>query len=239
MVWLVVHSLLILNGSTLQEYMMTVFKFGARGLLMLFVGFGVTLPAAAHNVVNIKEGKAGYSTEMALDMNHGCKGSPVVGLRLQVPPGVIDAKAAFDPFWTIEYKMRKLAEPVELHGRQITEVVGEIIWKDPETPVPADGWYPFQFRMTLPNEPNRIMYFKNITVCEEGTDPYVDMPEVALDVNDEDFAKKTWAFMTATATPAPFVVIRAADKKQYPWEWTPAQARGEQADSGQRQARTD
>jgi len=218
---------------------MTAIKSGARGLLMLFLGLGVAAPAVAHNAVSIKEGQAGYSTAMALNVNHGCKGSPIVGLRLQVPPGITDAKAAFDPFWTIEYKMRKLAEPIEAHGRQVTEVVGEIILKDPQTSIPANGWYPFQFRMTLPNEPNSIVHVKNITLCEEGTDPYIDMPEVALDVNDDDFAKKTWAFMTATATPAPFIVIRAADKKQYPWEWTPAQARGEQKDSGQRQARID
>jgi len=207
--------------------------------LLICLGVTVAVPAAAHNAVSIKEGLAGYSTAMALNVNHGCKGSPIVGLRLQVPDGITDAKAAFDPFWTIEYKMRKLDEPIEAHGRMINEVVGEIVWKNPKTPIPADGWYPFQFRMTLPNEPNRVLHVKNITLCEEGTDPYIDMPAVALNVNDEKFAEKTWAFMTATATPAPFLVIRAADKKQYPWEWTPAQARGDRNDAGVRQASAD
>ena len=211
----------------------------AHGVLMLCLGLTVTVPAAAHNVASIFEGFAGHSTAMALNVNHGCKASPIVGLRLQVPEGITDAKAAFDPFWTIEYKMRKLDEPINFHGRMINEVVGEIIWKNPKTPIPANGWYPFQFRMTLPNEPNRVLHLKNITLCEEGTDPYIDMPEVALDVNDDKFAEKAWAFMTATATPAPFLVIRAAEKKQYPWEWTPAQARGEREDTGQRQARAD
>ncbi len=32
--------------------------------------------------------------------------------------------------------------------------------------------------------------------------------------------------MTATPTPAPFLVIRAPEKNQYPWEWTTEQARG-------------
>ena len=183
--------------------------------------------AGAHNAINLKEGYAGYSTPMILSVNHGCKSSPVIGLRLQVPEGVVDAKAAYDPFWTIEYKMRKLDEPIEMHGRSVNEVVGEIVWKNPKNPIPADGWYPFQIRMTLPNEPGKVFHLKNITVCEEGTDPYVDMPEEPLDITDPEFPKKAWDFMTATRTPAPFLVIRAPAKKQHPWDWTPAQARGE------------
>jgi hypothetical protein len=84
----------------------------------------------------------------------------------------------------------------------------------------------FDFRMTMPDEPGSIVHLKNITVCEEGTDPYIDMPEVALDISDPEFAAKTWAFMTATPNPAPFVVLRRAAKKQFPWEWTPEDAVG-------------
>ncbi|MDG2242157.1 MAG: DUF1775 domain-containing protein [Rhodospirillaceae bacterium] len=193
---------------------------------ILGLSLGAPAPANAHNALDLKEGYAGYSTPMVLSVNHGCKNSPVIGLRIKVPEGVTDAKAAFDPAWDIEYKMRTLETPIMAHGRQVNEVVGEIIWKNPVKVVPANGWYPFKFRMTLPDEPGKIFHVQNITVCEEGTDPYVDLPEMVLDVNDPEFAKKTWEFMTATATPAPFLVIRAPEKKQYPWEWTPEQARG-------------
>jgi len=192
------------------------------------LGMTMSWAASAHNVLNSWEGKAGFSTPMTLSVNHGCHGSPVVGLRVQAPPGVTDAKASYDPNWTIEYKMRTLETPIEAHGREVTEVVDEIIWKDPIKAVPADGWYPFQFRFTIPDEPGKVIHVKNITVCEEGTDPYVDLPEVALDVSDPKFAEKAWAFMTATATPAPFLVVRTPDKAQYPWFWTPQQARGDQ-----------
>jgi periplasmic copper chaperone A len=196
----------------------------ARAAFASAVAF--SLPVSAHNALDLKEGYAGYSTPMVLSVNHGCKGSPVVGLKIQVPDGITDAKAAFDPNWTIEYKMRKLSTPIEAHGRQVTEVVGEIIWKDPVKVVPADAWYPFQFRMTLPETPGKVLHVKNITVCKDGTDPYIDMPSAELDIKDPEFAKKTWAFMTATSGPAPFLVIRAPARKQYPWEWTPEQAKG-------------
>ena len=208
-------------------------------LLVTATALGFANIALAHNGLDLKEGMAGFRTEMTMSVNHGCKGSPVVGLRLKVPDGIVEAKAAFDPFWTIEYKMRKLDVPVVLHGRPVSEVPDEIIWKDPATPVPANGWYPFRFKMTLPDEPRRVMHIKNITVCQEGTDPYVDLPEKDLDVDDPDFAAKAWAFMIATPNPAPFLIVRAPVKKQYPWEWTPAQVRGEQGPSDSRQARAD
>ncbi|MBT5433353.1 MAG: DUF1775 domain-containing protein [Rhodospirillaceae bacterium] len=121
-----------------------------------------TAPADAHNALDLKEGYAGYSTPMILSVNHGCHGSPVVGFRIKVPQDVHDAKAAFDPAWDIEYKMRKLEDPIMAHGRPVSEVVDEIIWKNPVKVVPANGWYPFKFRMTLPDEPGKVFHVQNI-----------------------------------------------------------------------------
>lgn len=180
----------------------------------------------AHNAINLKEAYAGYSTSMELNVNHGCKGSPVVGLRLKVPDGVTDAKAAFDPNWTIDYRYRDLDKPITMHGVEVTRVVDEIIWSEPVKVLPADQWYPFRFRMTIPDRPNEVLHFRNITVCEEGTDPYVDLPDEPLSVDDPKWAETVWSFMTATATPAPFIVIRAPDRKQYPWMWTSEEAQG-------------
>ena len=192
--------------------------------------FAWTGTSHAHNGIEPKEARAGYATSMELSVHHGCKGSPVVGLRLKVPDGVVDAKAAFDPNWAIEYKYRDLEEPFTNHGMQITRVVDEIIWKDPVKVLPANGWYPFRIRMTVPDRPNEVLHFRNITVCEAGTEAYVDLPEQALSVDDPNWGENVWKFMTATATPAPFIVIRAPSRKQYPWDWTPEQARGAQRD---------
>lgn len=123
--------------------------------------------------------------------------------------------------------MKQLETPVVLHGREVKEVVGEIVWKNPTDTVPSDGWAAFEFRGTIPKDAGRVMHFKNITVCEGGkTDAYVDLPEQALDVNDAEFSKKAWAFMTATSGPAPMVIVRES-KGQYPWDWTAEQARGD------------
>ena len=69
---------------------------------------GFSTAAAAHNVLSANEGEAGFLFPMTLNVNHGCKGEPVVGLRLKIPDGIVETKAAEKQGWTIEYKMRKL-----------------------------------------------------------------------------------------------------------------------------------
>lgn len=196
-------------------------------ILCAGLSVGAAGSASAHNVLNVSEAPAGHLFPMVLNVNHGCKGAPVVGARVQIPDGIIDAKAVDKQGWEIEYKMKQLETPIMLHGREVKEVIGEIVWKNPADTVPSDGWATFEFRGTIPKDVGKVMHFKNITVCEGGkTDPYVDLPEQALDVNDPEFAKKAWAFMTATPGPAPMVIVRES-KGQYPWEWTPEQIRGD------------
>ena len=65
-------------------------------ITLVAMGTALTGPAWAHNALSIRDGYAGYKVDVALEVNHGCKGSPVVGLRLKVPNGVYDAKAAFE-----------------------------------------------------------------------------------------------------------------------------------------------
>lgn len=200
----------------------------AGAALATGMAMGAATTASAHNVISVSEAPAGHLFPMKLNVNHGCKGSPVVSARLQIPDGIVDAKAIDKVGWNIEYKMKELETPVMLHGREVKEVIGEIKWTKIEGNIPADGWASFEFRGTIPKDVGRVLHFKNITMCEDGsTDPYVDMPEQPLDINDPEFAKKAWAFMTATPHPAPMVVIRQPEKGQYPWEWTPEQIRGD------------
>jgi uncharacterized protein YcnI len=210
---------------TLKSRLMTTL---AGAALCAGISMGAATTAFAHNVINVAEAPAGYLFPMKLNVNHGCKGAPISAARLQIPDSIIDAKAIDKIGWNIEYKMRTLDTPATLHGREVTEVIGEIVWTKIGDPVPADGWASFEFRGTIPEDIGKVLHFKNITVCSDGaTDPYVDMPEAELKVDDPEFAAKAWAFMTATPHPAPMVVIRQPSKGQYPWLWTPEQARGE------------
>ncbi|MEE2704599.1 MAG: hypothetical protein VX397_00615 [Pseudomonadota bacterium] len=42
-------------------------------------------PSSAHNVLGPWEGNADMMMPMTLNVNHGCKAEPVIGLRIQVP----------------------------------------------------------------------------------------------------------------------------------------------------------
>ncbi|MEQ8733278.1 MAG: DUF1775 domain-containing protein [Rhodospirillaceae bacterium] len=185
--------------------------------------------AIAHNSLTSFEGYAGYRHETELLITHGCKGSPVNEVRIKIPDSIVSASAHHDPDWEIEYQMRKLDEPFRGEGGiMVSEVVDTIIWKNPKESVPNNMYRSFRFRVGLPKEVNKVVHFQSINICENGErDPYVDMPEAELNVNAPDFKEQAWKFMTATATPAPFLVTRQPPKPQYPWEWNPEQAAGE------------
>ena len=201
-----------------------------RSLFFVLVyTLGWSAPGLAHNFLLETEAYAGYRENVSLLVTHGCKGSPVKEVRLKIPEGVMSARPHHNHDWTIETVMKKLDEPITVEGgRVISEIVDQIIWKDPKEAMPDNMFEEFSVRMMLPNKPGEILYFQSVNICEDGErDAYVDLPEEPLKIDDAEFGKKTWAFMTATATPAPFLILRAAPKKQYPWEWTPEQVRGE------------
>jgi uncharacterized protein YcnI len=187
----------------------------AAGVCGLFAG-----AAAAHNTLTSMEGYAGYVTDFEMRVTHGCKGSPVKEVRVKIPEGVMRVSVAANRDWKVETKMRKLDKPVPGEGgNMITETVDEITWKDPVSPIPAGGVFEgFKFRGALPKEPDKILFFRTINVCEQGDDKYVDLPKEELKVSDPDFQKKLWAFMTATPGPSPFLIVKKAPKPQYPWE---------------------
>ena len=178
-------------------------------------------PVWSHNFVQEIEVPAGHKHDINLLVTHGCKGQPVQEVRVQIPPEVESTRVHHTHDWDIETIMRPLDEPRTGEGGiVITEVVDQIIWKNPKEAMPDNMYEAFRFRISVPKEPNKILYFKSINICAEGQEAYVDMPEEPLDLADPDVKEKMWKFLTATATPSTFVVTRPAAKKQYPWEWS-------------------
>ncbi len=196
------------------------------------LGAGLLLSGSAwsHNFLTKTEAYAGHRVDIELLVTHGCRGAPVKEVRVKIPEEINSVRPHHDHDWEIRTKMRPLAAPITGEGGiTITEVVDEIVWTSPKKAMPDNMYESFRMRALMPDEPGKILFFRSINVCEEGDDPYIDLPEDALSLQDEDFTEKLWKFMTATSTPAPFLILRQAPKKQYPWEWTPEQVRGEEA----------
>lgn len=176
--------------------------------------------AGAHNYLREIQAPAGYVQDVVMRVPHGCKDSPVNKVRVKIPEGVYRVTVEYRDDWKVEVKKRKVDPPIPGDGgRPITETVDEIIWSNPKNVLPADRVGEFRFRAKLPNEPGRILFFRTANDCVDGDDYYVDLPEMELNLNDPAFHEKFWAFMTATATPSPYVILVKPDRPQYPWEW--------------------
>jgi uncharacterized protein YcnI len=191
--------------------------------LITLIGSAVTLfsaVATGHDYLVETEAPAGYVHDLALRVPHGCAGSPVQQVRVKIPEGVFRVTVAHRDDWDVTLKMRKVDPPVPGDGgRPITETVDEIMWSSPENPLPPNRTGEFQFRAKLPDEVGRILYFRTLNKCVKGDDNYVDLPSEELTLEDPDFHAKFWAFMTASATPAPYLILTRPERPQYPWEW--------------------
>jgi uncharacterized protein YcnI len=176
-------------------------------------------PALAHNVFTSMYAPAGYVQDLELRVTHGCKDSDVVQVRVRIPEEITRVSVNFVRDWTITTKKKKLPKPVPGEGgTMITEAVEEIVWSKPKSPLPASGFFEgFKFRVHLPNTPGAIVFFKTINDCVKGDDRYIDLPKAPLDLKAADFKQKLWEFMTATPTPAPFLILEKPDRPQYPW----------------------
>jgi uncharacterized protein YcnI len=131
-------------------------------------------PAFAHVELQADKAPAASSYKAALMVPHGCAGSPTVGLRVQIPDGVMGTKPMAKPAWKITIKTAKLAQSVEIEGEKITEAVKEIDWTGGTLP---DSYYDeFAFVATLPDRPGTVIYFPVIQQCSKGETRWIEIP---------------------------------------------------------------
>ncbi len=200
----------------------------------------MSVSASGHNYLAETEAPAGYVRDIAMRVPHGCLDSPVKQVRIKIPEDVYRVTVQHRDDWDVALKMREVDPPVVGDGgREITETVDEIIWSNPDNVLPADRVGEFKFRAKLPDEVGRILFFRTLNACVEGDDNYVDLPEMDLNLQDPDFHKKFWEFMTATATPSPYLILVKPERPQYPWEWEAVADRQHALPEGPRAAAAD
>jgi uncharacterized protein YcnI len=202
-----------------------------KTLFCALVGL-IPVSATAHNYLQALEAPAGYVQDVTMRVPHGCKGSPVNQVRVKIPEGMLRVTVAWRDDWDITVKMRPVDPPLQMKGGMppVTETVDEIMWSNPKNILPPDRIGEFEFRGLLPNEPGRILFFRTLNDCVDGDDYYVDLPAEPLDLDDPQFHEKFWSFMSATATPAPYLILTKPQRPQYPWQWkTPEDRRPQTA----------
>ena len=86
--------------------------------------------AAAHVTVNPGEATKGGYTALAFRVPNERPDSGTVSLEVNIPEDTPIASVSVKPTpgWTYTVERRTLAEPIDLHGREVTEVVSKITW---------------------------------------------------------------------------------------------------------------
>ena len=157
---------------------------------------GLSGPSLAHVVMDPDEATANTYFRTKLRVPHGCEGSPTVALRVKVPDGVMSAKPEMKPGWTVSLVKKRLDQPIDGgHGRSITEVVDEVVWRG--GPLPDEMFDEFGLVLRLPAKPGETLWFRTVQECESGVHRWIEIPA----------AGQAWG---DARSPAPFVRLRPA-----------------------------
>ncbi len=135
--------------------------------------------AQAHVVFNHMQAEAGDFHTAQLRVMHGCDGAPTTSVRIDMPDGVTRVTPRALTGWTVEVEMKALDEPVMLHGFEVTETVGALIWSGGS--FPDYSYEQFEFRMMLPDRPGARLDFPVHQYCGEKSLRWDDIADEAVD----------------------------------------------------------
>ena len=134
---------------------------------LITAGLGAFVCAAhAHITIENPTAAAGSFTKVVLQVTHGCSGSPTKALTVYVPEGFLFAKARAKPGWAVTYEQRKLASPVDLHGRAIGETTSVIRWEGGT--LPNDQFDDFVLMGKVADGATGSLAFRTVQTCEKG-----------------------------------------------------------------------
>jgi periplasmic copper chaperone A len=143
------------------------------GIAIALAGLAAAGPAIAHIVLAVREAPAGSYYKATFRVPHGCDGSPTVAISVELPPGIVVAKPAAKPGWTLEIEKERLARPVVNEGHELTERVRLVRWRGGR--LPDDEYDEFSLMVRLPPQQGPL-YFPVTQRCEKGETAWVQRP---------------------------------------------------------------
>ncbi|MDM4722723.1 YcnI family protein [Micromonospora sp. WMMA1363] len=152
--------------------------FAVGAVVAAVIGFAA--PASAHVTVNPTEATQGDYARLAFRVpNESDTASTTkveVFLPEDAPVGSVSTMSV--PGWTVTVEKRKLDQPVEMHGSQLTEAVSKLTWTaDPDAVIEPGTFQEFPVSMgPLPKADQ--MVFKSLQTYSDGTVVrWIDVPE--------------------------------------------------------------
>ena len=144
----------------------------------------LALSAHAHVTLDPPQAAADSYFKMNVRVPHGCEGTATLRVRVRIPEGVFGVKPQPKPGWELSTVKTKLNPPVkDGHGREITEVVSEIVWSGGKL---LDEHYDeFVFRARLPDGPaGTVIWFPVVQQCETGVHRWIEIPAAGKSIDD-------------------------------------------------------
>jgi periplasmic copper chaperone A len=105
-------------------------KLIATAVAAAAIGVLAAGPAAAHVSVNPREAPKGGFQELTFRVPNERDNASTTKLEVSFPTDhpITSASVRPLPGWTVKVEKTKLAQPVEVHGSQVSEAVGKITW---------------------------------------------------------------------------------------------------------------
>jgi uncharacterized protein YcnI len=137
--------------------------------------------AQAHVTLETPQAAAGSYYKAVFRVGHGCAGSPVTQLIVNIPPGVQGAKPMVKPGWRVDIERARLDKPTTSHGVTVTEDVSVIRFSG--GPLPDTHYDEFALSVKLPDQAGPL-YWKVSQVCEQGRIDWVELPQAGQSLHD-------------------------------------------------------
>lgn len=133
---------------------------------------GMAAPAAAHVTVSPSEVAPGEYARVAFRVPNESDTDSTVKLEVYLPENAPLASVSTMPVpgWTVAVTKRKLAQPLDLRGSQVTEVVSVITWTASEGAGVKPGEF-LEFPVSMgriPDNADRLV-FKTLQTYSDGT----------------------------------------------------------------------
>jgi uncharacterized protein YcnI len=126
--------------------------------------------AGAHVTLQPDQAPAGGFARLDVRVPNERDSAGTTKVDVQFPPGFVFASYEPVPGWTVKVTKRKLAEPVEAEGEQISEEVDRITWTgDGKTGIIRPGQFQdFGLSVGLPDKPGAKLTFKALQTYSNG-----------------------------------------------------------------------
>ncbi len=152
-----------------------------KNKLLIVIGVFLSLSVKAHIVLESQEAIAGSYYKAVFKVGHGCDGSSINSIVVEIPNGFKGAKPMVKPGWNAAIEKSTLAKSYTSHGKTISEDVSKITWTGGN--LPASFYDEFVVVGQLPDQAGSL-YWKVKQICEKGEIYWNEIPAPGKTVKD-------------------------------------------------------